>query len=137
LNGEYQIPKWVSSEARDLLQKILNTDPEKRYRFTDIKAHPWFVFNARKYPIPPGIIVGYNRIPIDQRILQQLAAYDFSTDYAQKCIDANKHNHVTTTYHLLLRKHLREGGTSGADLNSEMFDIKLLEPKPRPSKCKY
>lgn len=42
------------------------------------------------------------------------------------CIDANKHNHITTSYHLLLRKHLLEGGESEADINSKKFDANLL-----------
>jgi 5'-AMP-activated protein kinase catalytic alpha subunit len=50
----------------------------------------------------------------------------FAMDYSQKCIDANKHNNVTTTYHLLLRKKLENGGKSDADLNSKDFDITLL-----------
>ena len=42
LSGEFKIPSFVSKEAADLLQKILNTDPEKRYKIEDIRAHPWF-----------------------------------------------------------------------------------------------
>ena len=34
-----------------------------------------------------------------------------------RCIEANKHNHITTTYYLLLKKHLRNGGNSVADLS--------------------
>ncbi|KRX02511.1 Protein kinase-like domain [Pseudocohnilembus persalinus] len=137
LNGQYEIPDFVSPKAKDLLKKVLNTDPTTRYNFEDIKKHPWYSVYQRPYPIPPGIIVGYNRIPIDYKILKELQKYEINLDYAQKCIDANKHNNVTTTYHLLLRKHLMEGGKSEADLNSPNFDITLLEPKPRPSKSYY
>jgi 5'-AMP-activated protein kinase catalytic alpha subunit len=42
LNGDYTIPKFVSEDARDLITKILNTDPEKRYTTKDIKEHDWF-----------------------------------------------------------------------------------------------
>ena len=28
LSGEYAVPKFLSTEAKDLLKKILNTDPE-------------------------------------------------------------------------------------------------------------
>lgn len=31
LSGEYQMPKFVSAECRDLLKRVLNTDPDKRY----------------------------------------------------------------------------------------------------------
>jgi 5'-AMP-activated protein kinase catalytic alpha subunit len=130
------MPDFISRDARDLIKKILNTDPETRLNFEQIKAHPWFNIYKREYAIPPGIIIGYNRIPVDEGILQDLERYDMSREHAHRCIDANKHNHVTTTYHLLLKKHLQAGGKSQADINSTDFDITLLEPKPRPTKCK-
>ena len=37
LNGEYQIPNFVSAEAKDLLQKVLNIDPLKRCKFEELK----------------------------------------------------------------------------------------------------
>ena len=42
LSGEFKIPSFVSKDASDLMQKILNTDPEKRVKITDIRAHQWF-----------------------------------------------------------------------------------------------
>ena len=42
LNADYTIPKFVSSEGRDLLTKILNTDPDERATISDIRQHPWF-----------------------------------------------------------------------------------------------
>ncbi len=54
---------------------MLNTDPTKRYKFEDIKSHPWFNIFTRSYAIPPGIIVGYNRIPVDFKILKELEKF--------------------------------------------------------------
>ena len=42
LKGEFTIPKFVTDEGRDLLKKILNTDPDERYTEHDIKKHRWF-----------------------------------------------------------------------------------------------
>lgn len=42
INGDYKIPKFVSPEGKDLITKILNTDPNERYTIDDIKRHPWF-----------------------------------------------------------------------------------------------
>jgi len=47
LNGEYEIPNWISDDARDLITKVLNVDPEKRFNFKDIKNHKWFDFHKR------------------------------------------------------------------------------------------
>lgn len=99
LSGDFAIPKFVSNEARDLLKCILNTDPLKRYTIEDIRKHPWFnIVTPQKDT--GGLIIGYNSIPIDRSVLNMLEQYGFNSDYAQKCIDANKHNHVTTTYRI-------------------------------------
>lgn len=42
LKGEFQIPRFVSKEAADLLKSILTTDPTKRLTVSDIRKHPWF-----------------------------------------------------------------------------------------------
>lgn len=42
LAGEFSIPKFVSSKGRDLMKRILDTNPETRYSFEEISAHPWF-----------------------------------------------------------------------------------------------
>jgi 5'-AMP-activated protein kinase, catalytic alpha subunit len=48
----------------------MTIDPEKRFDFKEIKGHKWYQLYSRKHCIPPGIIVGYNRIPIDFKILK-------------------------------------------------------------------
>ena len=55
-----------------MIKSLLTIDPEKRIDFEKIKNHPWFNLYKRKSPIPPGIIIGYNRIPIDEGILEEL-----------------------------------------------------------------
>lgn len=72
LKGKYSIPSHVSADARDLLERILNVDPEKRYRFEDIKSHRWFNLYKRPFNIPQGVIVGKNQMPIDYDIVKEL-----------------------------------------------------------------
>jgi serine/threonine protein kinase len=102
LNCEYEIPKNVSAEARDLLTKILDTNPETRLTVDQVLAHPWI--RQVSQTAAPGLIIGFNDIPIDHSILSQLEQFGFSPEYAAKCLEANKHNHVTTAYYLLLHK---------------------------------
>ncbi|CAD8087328.1 unnamed protein product [Paramecium sonneborni] len=134
LNGEYQIPNFVSPEGTSFLKGILNINPEKRFNLEQIKSHPWFKLYRRSHPIPPGIIIGFHRIPIDINIVQQLKERGFNEDYVKICLDANKQNNVTTSYFLLMKKHLMNGGISTADINSIYFDSKLLEPIQRVQK---
>jgi 5'-AMP-activated protein kinase catalytic alpha subunit len=63
LNGDFSIPRFVSIEGRELMTKVLNTDPEARYKGEDIKKHRWY------NQIPPikksdGLIIGFNQIPV-------------------------------------------------------------------------
>lgn len=44
--------------------------------------------------------------------------HNFKTDFTQKCLDANKHNHATTTYYLFLKRLEREGKLPGGITNS-------------------
>jgi 5'-AMP-activated protein kinase catalytic alpha subunit len=53
--------------------------------------------------------------------------YGFDLQYAKRCLDQNRHNHTTTTYYLILKKHLENGGTSVADVTSDSFDPSLFQ----------
>jgi serine/threonine protein kinase len=111
--GSYEIPNFISNEARDLIKNILNIDPEKRYTVEDVKKHPWF--NMVKCEASAGILVGYDPIPIDNNILSQLSSLHLDIETARRYIEANKHDNITTSYYLLLKKHLQNGGTTTAD----------------------
>ena len=83
-----------------------------------------------------GVLVGYNRIPIDQNVLNDMRHFGFEVEHAQKSIEANRHNSVTTSYYLLLKKQLKEGIQSDADINSATFDAGLLVPQKRRERLK-
>ena len=119
------MPKHRSPDAKDLLSRILNVDPEKRFRIEDIKQHRWWSLSPVN-TCSSGLIVGFHKIPIDFSILEKLKEVKFDIDLTQKCIEANRHNNSTTTYYLLLKKFLREGGISKADLGSKCFDKSLI-----------
>jgi len=53
-----------------------------------------------------------------------LHQYNFKKDYAVKCINANKHNHVTTSYYLLLKRYEQMGEVNEEDF--EFFDEKRV-----------
>ena len=124
LSGDYHIPKWVGPEARDLIKKILSTDPNRRFTIGDIRAHDWY--NMVSPTERKGIIVGTHQIMLDSIILKQVEQFGINQDYCKKCVEANKHNHATTTYYLLLKRHIRNGGTSASDLSGEIFEQILL-----------
>jgi len=55
------MPKFLSSECKDFITKILNTDPETRVKIQDIRNHPFMKNNlVGSEPIPrePGLFPG-------------------------------------------------------------------------------
>jgi len=60
LKVEYTIPSYVkiSDECRDMMQKILVAEPEKRITVDGIKRHPWFLKD-----LPPGVAEMNNHLP--------------------------------------------------------------------------
>jgi 5'-AMP-activated protein kinase catalytic alpha subunit len=96
------IPKFISANCKNLLKKILNTNPRNRYTLDDIKSHPWF--NILKPTINEGYLVGKTEFPIDEDIVECLEEYKFDKEELMKAIKENKHNHATTSYYLMLKK---------------------------------
>lgn len=42
IEGDYKAPRWISGDVRNLISKILETEPLKRYTLDDIRRHPWY-----------------------------------------------------------------------------------------------
>ena len=48
-------------------------------------------------------------MPVNDAIYEQmLDEFCFDPDYSVKCIEANRHNNITSTYHLLYKRALRQ-----------------------------
>jgi hypothetical protein len=83
LAGEFIIPEFLSSGVKDLIAKVLVTEPENRFKINDIREHSWF---GLKTPInmSEGIIIGYNHIPIEKSILDMMVQFGFEAEYTEK-----------------------------------------------------
>jgi 5'-AMP-activated protein kinase catalytic alpha subunit len=66
--GKYLIPSSLSPLAKDLMQSILNVDPEKRFNIEQILSHPWC--NLTKPKLDCGIIIGIDKITLDEEIVK-------------------------------------------------------------------
>lgn len=42
LSAEYQMPKFLSGDCKQMIQGIFKTDPEYRFKIEDIRVHPWY-----------------------------------------------------------------------------------------------
>lgn len=105
MSADYKIPKYVSNTVKDLMVKILNTDPDERYTITDIMNHPWFN-RVTTFPWPlsslsgeiteadtqeflnsetsGGVNVDIKPVPVNMEVINILDEYGCNRDYAIK-----------------------------------------------------
>ena len=89
-----------------MLARVLNTNPDKRYDVDDIMVHPWFT-QVKHKPMPEE--TNFTNPKILPEVLDRVVGYGFDKEYTVRCLQANKHNHVTTTYFLSLKSHFTHG----------------------------
>ena len=56
--------------GRDLLNNILQIDPNKRYNIEKILTHPWCTHS--KCELDKGLIIGVNETEIDYEIVKEI-----------------------------------------------------------------
>ena len=52
--------------------------------------------------------------------------YEIDQNYAKKCIQANKHNHISASYYLLLKDKIKKGQKSVANVRSPEYNPQLF-----------
>ena len=122
ISGVFELPNYLSDNAKDILKKILNIDPKKRFNFEEIKAHPWFNIIDKNYMMHKGININEDIIPIDEEIIKNMENIGFNKMEIRYSLIKNFHNKVTTVYDLLLKKKISNGQKSVGDFNCDLFD---------------
>ena len=120
--GNFTTPDFLSDSAKDFLHKILTVDPKKRYTILQIKKHPWFnQLDQRKY-MTKGLLLNKFVVPIDEDIINKMEnEYEYNSKEIRLNLLRNKHNHITTTYYLILNKKIRNGISSICNMASSEF----------------
>jgi len=107
LQAHYEVPDHASDGFCSILQGLLTTDPAARYTVPLVREHPWY----QQIPEASRSFLGGPRqgepFQIDDEVLLQMKDLDLPIEYAAKCLRMRKHNHVTTTYHLLASRKRR------------------------------
>ena len=134
LSGKFELPDFLSDNAKDLLSKLLEIDPQKRIKFEQIKAHPWFATINKKNFVHKGININEDIIPIDEEIIQKMEKIGFNKMEIRYNVLKNFHNKITTVYDLFLKQKIENGKKSVADLNSDLYDEYIKDEK---NKIKY
>ena len=147
--GNIKFPSYFSECVKDLLSHMLDLDPMTRYTLQEVRSHPWF--NLIDYKLIPGIIIGYNIIPVDEKILNLCVTYNCDKEKVRSSVMNNKFNSESALYYLLIKKLQKKGFHSVSDFCSDEFihfvldDNNLVENKtneqnPQPnqeSEIKY
>ncbi|KAJ5071080.1 serine/threonine-protein kinase brsk2-like protein [Anaeramoeba ignava] len=108
--GLYQIPDDVAPDIKDLINKMLQVDPEKRITISEIKKHPWFCSNFTDNFIPPESILRrkfYKPIEpkkIDSDIVKQLANLGWEKDIITQNLTNESQNLEKILYTFVTRK---------------------------------
>ena len=129
---DYSIPNYLSYDAKDLLNRILVINPKERITINQIKNHSWF--NLVKPHLIKGINFEEDIIPVDDKILEIVKSYGFDPEECRNLLLKNKFCSLTTIYYLCLKKYVREKGKSISDLESELFEEYINNPKNKIKK---
>ena len=103
MNAEYSLPKFLSNDAKDILSKIFVTDPNKRIDIEGLKQHPWYRLHQ-----PENQNYHFHTMPrtVNEKLVMKMeASLGFSIESVQRAVENNKHNHLSATYYLLLKKY--------------------------------
>ena len=87
------------------MRRILNTDPETRFSVQEIRNHTWSL-QVKDRNRDMGLFPGKEKMPTDEKFFEKLLQdYNFDKKYALKCIEDNRHNHITACYHLIDKRN--------------------------------
>ena len=128
IEGNYEIPSSASPELYDLLIHLLDINPLTRYDIDQIKVHPWYNMISTNNN-RPGLIVGYHKIPIDERIINVCQTYGYDANKVRKSVINNSYDNNSSIYYIILNKMKAMGIESISDLNSPEFLNYINDPK--------
>jgi len=126
MGGEYEVPDCVTPDGKDLISRLLNTDPRKRYNAEQVRRHPWYARmhtstdpvypgeDPSQIPVVPGPQASGRRVKhtrgghaiddedsLDAAVLSQMVALGYSAQAVAESVERRRHDHLAATYHLL------------------------------------
>eukprot|EP00401_Gymnodinium_catenatum_P040193 CAMPEP_0117608500 /NCGR_PEP_ID=MMETSP0784-20121206/80840_1 /TAXON_ID=39447 /ORGANISM="" /LENGTH=416 /DNA_ID=CAMNT_0005411775 /DNA_START=1 /DNA_END=1248 /DNA_ORIENTATION=- len=116
LNAEYQTPRFISQQARSLINAMLTTDPVKRITLPEIRQHAWYLQIPNAASRWEGVTVSRQ---LELEVLNELEQIGLSRDHVRECLRTNKHNFATTAYYLLVERERRKAD----HLDSQMREL--------------
>ena len=119
MTHNYYYPETMNDDAVDLIEHMLKINPNERYGFKEIKAHPWF--NLLTPKLRPGVIYNIHKIPVDEKILNKIEEMGYDKNICKKSVLDNNFDSYMAIYLLTLKQTIREGIESISDLFSDEY----------------
>ena len=109
--GIYVLPSYLSNSAKDLISKMLVTDPMQRITIDEMRAHSWFKADLPRYlAVPPRI--GAHLEHIDEDVLRQVTQRTpYPREKVIRALRKGRRNYMTAAYHLIKDAQKRFGAT--------------------------
>ncbi|EUC34015.1 hypothetical protein COCVIDRAFT_15083 [Bipolaris victoriae FI3] len=77
--GHVDYPPWLSTECRNLIHRMLQTDPAQRLTLSEIMVHPWL---TKGFNSPPENYLPHRepiQLPLDPEVVEKMQGFDFGT----------------------------------------------------------
>lgn len=99
--GIYILPSYLSDTSKDIISKMLVTDPLKRINIDEIRCHPWFLSDLPRYLAMP-VRIGAHLENIDDGVVDQVVCrMQLSRDKIVRALRRGRRNQYTVAYHLI------------------------------------
>jgi serine/threonine protein kinase len=99
--GLYLQPSYLSNSSKDLIARMLQTDPVERISIAEIRRHPWFLKDIPEYLFTSSADPRSELEAIDERALRDAVRLcGYSRSQICNAIRKGRRNHVTAGYHL-------------------------------------
>lgn len=126
--GIYVLPSFLSEQVRDLISKMLVTNPIARITVEEIRKHPWFLMKIPRYIALEENVPVSQTVQIDELVLKMVQ--DNTGFPRHKIVNAlrrGKRNEYAVAYHLIKdsveRMEIAEQSEAALSESSTSFPI--------------
>ena len=77
----------------------MSAHPERRFTMNEIMSHKWLMYK-RNF----DAVILQASLQLDSDILEEMTQQGFDPEFVELCVNKNRRNNVTTTYHMLCKK---------------------------------
>ena len=106
-SGMYEKPEWLSEDSIEMLEQLLQVDPERRITVTQLLDHPWVLQDCR----PDYLIEWEKSLQMqeldDECVAETAVSVDQTTEAMNSCLSAWPYDYNTATYLLLRQRKQR------------------------------